>query len=281
MKTANETLLSRSAPVVNALSTLMDVKAILCFGSYAVGTFDQYSDIDLYTLCHPEITSSSARRDVLQKIDGIKEYVEAGWEDQWTPCGDRFWLNDVQFDITYNTVNWLQTVVRKVKVLGASSIPELEFRPYTMLGLLENSVILYDCDAVLQEIVATLQPYPDNLREILLSRNLAIMRSSSEELQNYVQRNIGNTAFHFHLNRVIDSLGTILFTLNKRYDPATKRVEIAFCELEIVPTNFLDRYNKILETPLTLIGRQRIVAELKVLEREVETLMKSKTIVSG
>jgi predicted nucleotidyltransferase len=52
MKTANEVLLSRSTPVVNALSALPDVKAILCFGSYAMGTFDQYSDIDLYTFSY-------------------------------------------------------------------------------------------------------------------------------------------------------------------------------------------------------------------------------------
>ena len=287
MRPANETLLARSTPVVNALSALRDVKAIACFGSYAVGTFDQYSDIDLYTLCHPEIPLSAVRRDVLQQIDGIKEpqmgYVEVGWEDQWIPCGDRFWLNGVQFDMMYNTVNWIQTVVRKVKDLGATSIPELEFRPYTMLGLLENSVILYDCEAVFQEIITTLQPYPDKLRGNLLSQNLAMMQGSIEELQNYVLRNIGNTAFHFHLNRVIDSLGTILFALNRRYDPATKRAETAYRELDIVPPNFLNRYNEILEMPLTPIGRQRIVAELEMLVREVEDLAKEQdnAMVSG
>ncbi len=281
MKTANETLLSRSAPVVNALSALLGIKSILCFGSYAMGTFDQYSDIDLYIFCHPEITLSAARRDALQKIDGIQElqidHVESGWEDQWAPCGDRFWLNGVQFDITYNTVNWIQTVVQKVKVLGATSIAELKFRPHTMLGLLENSAILYDSGALFEGIVADLQPYPDKLRQTLVSQNLAIVRGSIEELQNYVLRNIGNTAFHFHLDRVIDSLGTILFALNRRYDPATKRIEAAYRELDIAPTNFLARYNEILETPLTPAGRQKIVSELESLAQEVEDLVKSKT----
>jgi hypothetical protein len=165
-------------------------------------------------------------------------------------------------------------VVRKVKTLGATSIPELKFRPYTMLGLLENSAILYDPESVLQEIAGDLQPYPDKLRQALFSQSLVMMRGSFEELQNYVLRNIGNTAFHFHLNRVVDSLGTILFALNRRYDPATKRVEAAYHELGILPANFLDRYNAILETPLTPIGRQQIVAELGLLVREVEDLVK-------
>jgi predicted nucleotidyltransferase len=278
MKTAHEALLSRSTPVVEALATLAEVKAILCFGSYALGTFDQHSDIDLYTFCHLEITPSAARRGVLQKLDGIQElqmdHVELGWEAQWCPRGDRFWLNGVQFDITYNTLNWIQTVVQKVKVLGAASIPELEFRPYTMLGLLENSVILYDPESVLQEIVGNLQPYPNQLRQTLLSQNLVMMRASLEELQNYVLRNIGNTAFHFHLNRVIDELGAVLFALNKRYDPATKRVEAVYRELDILPANFLDRYNQILATPLTPTGRQQMVAELDLLVREIEDLVK-------
>jgi len=277
MKKAIEILLSRSTPVVNALSALPDVKAILCFGSYATGTFDPYSDIDLYTFCQPEIPRSAARRGDLQKVEGIQElqmdYVEPGWEDLWAPSGDRFWLNGIQFDITYNTVNWIQTVFRKVKVLGATSIPELKFRPYTMLGLLENSVILYDPESVLKEIAGDIQPYPDKLRQALLSQNLVTMRGSLEELQDYVMRDIGNTAFHFHLNRVVDALGSILFALNRRYDPATKRVEAVYCELGILPVNFLNRYNAILETPLTPIGRQQILAELELLVREVEELV--------
>jgi len=32
------------------------------------------------------------------------DHVELGWENQWPPCGDRFGLNGVQFDITYNKV---------------------------------------------------------------------------------------------------------------------------------------------------------------------------------
>ncbi len=265
--------------MVNALSGLADVRAVLCFGSYALGTFDQYSDIDLYAFCHPMIASSASRREVLQRIEGIQElqvdYLEPGWEaEQWSPCGDRFCLDGVHFEIAYNTVNWIRAVVRKVKTRGAASIPELRFRAHTMLGLLENSVILYDPEAVLQEIIAGLQPYPDKLRRTLLSHNLAVMHASYAELQNYVLRNIGNTAFHFHLSRVIDALGAILFALNRRYDPATKRIEQVLCALDILPAHFLSRYNAILETPLTPTGRQEIVARLASLLSEVEDLVK-------
>jgi len=90
------------------------------------------------------------------------------------------------------------------------------------------------------------------------------------------ERGIGNTAFHFHLERIIDSLGTILFAINERYDPATKRVEDVYRDLEIVPEGFLERYTKLLETPLTRDGRQSIVKELGLLIQEVEDLINNR-----
>jgi predicted nucleotidyltransferase len=272
-----ETLLLRTALVIKGLMELKGVTAVLCFGSYALGTFDEYSDIDLYTLCQPEIPSPENRRMVCEKIAGMQGLeigvVEPGWGQEWNPQNDRFSLAGLQFDLTYNTLSWLQTVVSKVKDTGATSIPELKFRAHTMLGLLENSVVLYDPEAALQKIIASLQPYPESLRQALLSENLEGLHSSITELQNYAQRSIGNTAFHFHLFRGIDALGAIMFALNRRYDPATKRVEEVFRSLPITPPDFLNRYNAILETPLTLTGRREIVTALECLAGDIAGLV--------
>lgn len=88
-----------------------------------------------------------------------------------------------------------------------------------------------------------------------------------------MKRNVGNTAFHFHLGRIIDSLGTILFALNERYDPATKRVEEVYTNLAVVPYCFLKKYNRILETPLTSQGRKDILKDLEALVHETENLI--------
>ncbi len=268
---------TRSRPVINVLSKLEGVKGLLCFGSYAMGTFDPYSDFDLYAFCRPKIVPSLERQNALQKIDGVTEfepdYVEFEWADQWCPRGDRFRLNGIQFDIIYNTIDWIRTIVRKVKEQGSISIPELKFRPYTMLGLLDNSVILYDPEAIVQKIKSSLYPYPTKLKKALLADSILIVKGSLEDLRDYCKRGIGNTAFYFHLGRIIDSLGTMLFAINERYDPATKRTEDIYRELEIVPERFLERYTKLLETPLTTDGRQAVVNELGLLIQEVEDLM--------
>ena len=45
----------KTAPIVKSLARLEGVRAILCFGSYAMGTFDEYSDLDLFAFCEPEV----------------------------------------------------------------------------------------------------------------------------------------------------------------------------------------------------------------------------------
>lgn len=271
-----ETVRNKSVSVVDALAEIPEVQGIVCFGSYAVGTFDADSDVDLYVLCQPNIPSSHVRFAALQAIERVQElqvgHVEFGWDNQWCPEGDRCRLDGLPFDISYNTVERMHTVVHGVKEHSATSVPEFRFRPYTLLGLLDNSVILHDPKSILQAMKFSLYPYPARLRATLLEENLQIARASLQDLQDYVKRSIGNSAFHFHLSRISDSLCTMMFALNRRYDPATKRTEEVLRDLEIAPDRFLERYSRLLETPLTHEGRNAIVKELKSLLNEIHEL---------
>ena len=276
MPDSHELLSSRSAVLVNALSTLAPVRAILCYGSYAMGTSDASSDIDLYVICHPHIVAAHERQAAFLQAGEVAElrldFGQPAWDNQWCPCNDHLRLNGMQFDIVYNTLGWVQAVISQVKTRGATSITELKFRPYTFLGMLENSVILYDAEGILHRMVENLYPYPPALRQSLMTASLEVIHGSLEDMQDYTRRNIGNTAFLFHFWRVIDAISTLLFALNERYDPATKRLEQVYRRLPIMPANFLERYNQLLETPLTPPGRLKIVAGLQGLAAEIEEL---------
>ena len=276
MPASHELLYYRSAALVSALSTLAQVRGVLCFGSYAMGTSDSSSDIDLYVICHPQIPVADQRQAAILRAGEVDNLCldrdQPGWENQWCPCNDRLRLYRIQFDVIYNTLDWVQSVVSQVKTFGVTTLPQLKFRPYTFLGLLENSVILYDVDGALHGIVAGLYPYPPALRQALLASSLDTIHGSLEDMQDYASRNIGNTAFLFHLWRVIDAMSTLLFALNQRYDPATKRLEEVYRTLPILPANFLERYNSLLETPLTPPGRLKIVSGLQALVSEFASL---------
>lgn len=267
-----------AAPVVEALSGLGSIRAVLCFGSYAASTNDARSDIDLFAFCNPEIPSSEIRRQCIGEIADVTslqiDYAETGWDDQWCPVGDRFLLNGVFIDLVYNTLEWVETVVSRVTGEGLTSLPELKFRAHTMLGLLENSLILYDPNSVIAELRTRLRPYPAKLKQTLLSEILRVAEGSLQDLRDYVERDIGNAAFHFHMGRVLDGLGTMLFAINECYDPATKRAEEAYRELAMLPDDFMTRFNRVFETPLTPAGRRQVLTLLHDLLNDVRDLAK-------
>ena len=186
---------NKTAPVVDHLAKLEDVQAILCFGSYAMGTFDEYSDLDLFVFCEPEIVPVADRRRVLKSVQGAADFEEnqgaLGWDNQWSPQVDHFCVNGIRFEISYNTVDWIRTVVRRVTQEGATSIPEQKFRPYTMLGLLENGIVLYDPCSFLNHLIDCLYPYPDQLKQRLISDSLHSLKDCLVELKDGVKRGFG------------------------------------------------------------------------------------------
>ncbi len=276
---------SKTAPIVENLAKLEGVEAILCFGSYAMGTFDEYSDLDLFAFCEPEIVSPADRRRVLKSVEGATHFEDSqgasGWDNQWSPQVDQFRVNETRFEISYNTLDWIGTVVRRVTQEGATSIPEQKFRPYTMLGLLENGIILHDPDSFLRNLIDRLYPYPAQLKGQLISDSLCTLKDCLAELKDGNKRGFGLTFFHFFFHRMCDALYTLLFALNEKYDPAVKRPEVEYEKLSLLPPNFLERYTELLEGPFHKNGRQRAIRELEILVTEIEMLITESTDSDG
>ena len=268
---------NKTAPIVENLARLEGIRAILCFGSYAMGTFDEYSDLDLFAFCEPEIVPAADRRRVLKRVEGATDFEESqgalGWDNQWSPQVDQFCVNGTRFEISYNTAGWIRTVVKRVTQEGATSIPEQKFRPYTMLGLLENGIVLYDSNSFLKHLIDCLYPYPAQLKQRLISDSLDTLKDCLAELKDGVKRGFGLTFFHFFFHRMCDALYTLLFAINEKYDPATKRPEVEYEKLSLLPLNLFGRYTKLLEGPFDTHGRLRTVQELEILVTEIEMLI--------
>jgi hypothetical protein len=133
-------------PVVQALATVDAVIGIVCFGSYALGTADAESDLDLYVICHPLIVPEAIRRSRFEAIPGVSEihlhYETPGWGNAWAPQSDRLTMEPLVFDLSYTTSAWLTPVVHRVLTEGALTLPEMAFRPYTLCGLLAQAIPL-------------------------------------------------------------------------------------------------------------------------------------------
>jgi hypothetical protein len=260
-------------PVVTALAMVDAVVGVVCFGSYALGTADSASDVDLYVLCEPTLIPESTRRTLFERLPGVSElhlhHRTPGWENAWSPQSDQLKVAQMTFDLSYNTQSWVASVVHRVLTQGTLSLPEMSFRPYTLLGLFAQAIPLYDPHEQVSVIRAKLSPYPAALKVNLIKEHLSIMRDSLVELHDYARRQIGPGTFLFQLGRVCDAMVSILYAFNEHYDPATKRPEHELSKLAVLPDQFVARFIRLLEGPFDPQGRQRVVDELAILVEEV------------
>jgi hypothetical protein len=276
MPKATDCISHRAEAVVTALATVDAVRGIVCFGSYALGTTDAESDLDLYVICDPTVMPEAIRHCLLARIPGSTalylHYTTPGWENAWASHVDRVTVEPLTFDIVYTTYDWLTHVVQRVRTEGALTLPEMPFRPYTVLGLLAHAIPLYDPHGVVDSLRAQLFPYPAALQVNLLCEFLPIMTDGLAELRTYTRRNIGPSAFLFHLGRVCDAMISVLYALNEHYDPATKRPEQELRKLTMLPERFVDRFVHLQEGPFDVRSRPHVVDELTRLVGEVTHL---------
>ena len=268
-------------PVLDALATMREVVGIVCFGSYALGTADRYSDVDLLVLCHPSVMPVGTRQTVLATLPATQYYhgqtCEMSWEEPWATVADKVVLEAVTVDIVYQTQAWLTDVVEHVLTTSALSTPAMPFRPYTMLGLLDTGVVLYDPTGILAGLRQRLRPYPAVLKANIVRAYEPLMVAGVAELHDYARRDIGPGAFLFHLVRVMDAMASLLYAVNECYDPATKRGEIALDQLPLLPEGGVNRLTGLLEGPFDAGGRRRVVAALSPLVVDVQRLVASAT----
>jgi predicted nucleotidyltransferase len=252
----------RTQAVADVLATSRQVVGVICFGSLAMGRTDPSSDIDLYVFCRPRIPYKRDRHRILKRLPELSDVVldyPGGGKQLW-PKQDKFRVSGLAFDVVYNLAQRVRTIVAKVKQ-GKTSIPELRFRAYTMLGLLDNSIVLYDPRSFVATLRGNLYPYPKKLKEELITSALASLHEGLNELADISRRRIGKAAFLFHLMRMGDNLSALLHAINEKYDPVTKRTEQDLARLRNLPPGFLARYESVLTGPFDEAGQERIVAE--------------------
>lgn len=247
-------------PIIQSLKNEINITAVLCYGSYAESTQDEKSDIDLLVICDESIPAANIRKKIYEKnhCDQIKlQKLYENWETTWTPINDECVFKSKKIEIGYNLSVWVKDIVNKIVAEGVTTLENFQFRPYTFLGLLENSVCLYEKEEFITLIRKQIRPFPLKLKAKIINENLSIFNESVNDLEDFSQRNIGLLAFQFILFRGLDAAIQIIFALNEVYYPASKREEIHLMRLsklpqgmheliyELLPT-FFNRKNEIL-----------------------------------
>lgn len=264
-------MLQSLSPLIQSLNTASNIEAVLCYGSYAEGTQDDKSDIDLLVICKQAIPSAELREKVYKQNQGTQIILgksHENWETSWTPINDEFVLNDKKIEIGYNRSKWAQDVVTQIIDEGKTTLEDFQFRPYTFLGLLENSICLFEKESFLTQLKQQIRPFPAKLKESIIAENLSVFNESLVDLEDFSQRDIGLLAFQFMLFRALDAAIQIIFAINEVYYPASKREEKHLMRLAMLPEGMHELIYDLL--PVFYNRKNEIIKSLKAIKLFIE-----------
>lgn len=213
-----------SRRVANAFDAHVEVMATVVFGSVALGQVDTFSDIDMLVICS-EVPSLPEREQLAVSLE--LTFANTGSDTPLFCDQDSCVRNDgLEVSLHYQRAEWIQTIITEV-LDGAITTAQLPFRPYTLLGLFERGWLLTDRYGTVTAWRERLYPYPERLKQNIISSFAPVLRENAEELLVTAQRDLGPRNILFHLNWGVDALVSILLALNEQYDTAERRFEWA------------------------------------------------------
>lgn len=241
--------------IARSLSPLPEVASMLVFGSVATKTVDQYSDVDILVLCEPNLISPQSRHLILEQVGSGWRIDESSGNPLFASGDEDGIVDTIPVTLHYQTVEWVEAVLREVYEQGAITTRLLPFRPYTLPALLQRGWLLIDKHQHVARWRTQTEMYPKQLKRNIVQHFKPILQGETEELLAVVQRGLGPRNFLFHLNRSVDALISILYALNDLYDPADRRAaQTVWPVLTIAPANFVARLTVVLEGPFDQAG---------------------------
>jgi hypothetical protein len=242
------------------------VSAVLVIGSVASGHVDERSDVDLLVICRSQMLPLAERERLLAQVGTDWRFQETQGHPLFAEADVDGHVDGVLVTVHYQTVAWIETVLRQVIEQGAITTEQMPFRPYTLPALLQRGWLLYDQDGLVGSWREYMHTFPPLLKTNLLRWFTPRLEEQVDELVATAERDLGPRGFLFHLNWAVDALIEILLALNEVYDPADRRTErVVLPTLPRVPEAFLPRLTQVLQGPFDVDGaryRAQLFAEL-------------------
>ena len=262
-----------SREVATALEPNPDILAVLVFGSVAFGEVDAASDVDIFVVCN-DVPPVQTRTGLVSPLDLRLEHTahEGGL---FGTVDELSHHSSLELTLHYQRADWLEAVVTEV-LAGAVTTQNVPFRPYTFLGLLQQSQVLLDKRELVAGWLERSRTYPPRLKENILNTFVPQLQDHAAELTETATRGLGARTFLFHLNWGVDALTGVLLALNEQYDPASKRFESSVLPLLThKPDDFDRRLYNILVGPFDEDGMYGRARAFQTLADEVLAVAKA------
>lgn len=220
--------------IVETISTLPQVDALLLGGSRASGVADATSDYDIYLYTTGPIPVE-VRKALLDEHCSYMEYDNRFWETE----DDGVLVGGVEIELIYRSMDWLdgelQAVIGGYRASGG----------YTtcLWSNLLDSKILFDRHGTAGALQTRWSvPYPEQLRTNIIARNLPILTEVMPAFRNQVAKAIDRRDIVSILHRTTEFFASyfdIIFGMNRVPHPGEKRlIELVKRTCAVIPEGF-------------------------------------------
>ena len=241
--------------LVDKLSRITGVSAIVLGGSYASGTHHEISDMDIglyYSEALPFSIADIRRIAEDVSVDGaatVTGFYE--WGD-WVNGGA--WIHTPQgkVDFLYRNLDQIHRTIAEAQ--QGISHHDYDQQPtygfYSVIYLAETQICipLYDPELLITKLKKDVTLYPPKLKQKVIKDSLWSAEFSLLYARGFAaQGDIYNTVGC--LTRVVSNLTQALFALNERYFIRDKKVLDVVAKFPHLPAGYIPQINRILACP--------------------------------
>jgi hypothetical protein len=267
--------------LVDRLSKITNVSAIVLGGSFASGTFHETSDIDIglyYFQAHP-FSIADIRR-IAEDISADGTATVTGFYEwgAWINGGAWIHTSDGKVDFLYRNIDQIQQTISEAQqgIAQHDYDQQPTYGFYSMIYLAETHVCipLYDPDLLIAKLKSMVEAYPPKLKQKVITDSLWSAEFTLIHACDYAARgDIYNTVGC--LTRVVSNITQALFALNETYFMGDKHVLDTMAKFSYLPSGYIEKINRILACP------GNTIQELAKTVRDVEQIWHNVVALTG
>jgi predicted nucleotidyltransferase len=159
------------------------VECVFVHGSVATGHVDADSDVDLTCVSSEAIPTIEVRRLILDLIGGGWKFDDESLDNPiWSACDSNGIVDDILVTVHYQTRHFVEELIDRVINDGAIRTKEVSFRPYTLIGMLHEALVLHDPEGHFSSWLNRTQTYPERLRRNIVNHFQLSMMEYAHDL---------------------------------------------------------------------------------------------------
>jgi hypothetical protein len=241
--------------LVDGLSRVTNVSAIVLGGSYASGTHHETSDMDIglyYSETRPFSIADIRRFAEDVSVNGtatVTGFYEWG---AWVNGGA--WIHTPQgkVDFLYRNVDQIQQTIAEAQ--QGISHHDYDQQPtygfYSVIYLAETQICipLYDPESLISQLKRGVESYPPKLKQKIIADSLwgaefTLLHARGFAAQGDIYNTVGC------LTRAVSNITQALFALNDKYFLRDKKVMDRISKFPNLPSGYIQQINRILAYP--------------------------------